>query len=293
MGISNKIATKIRTAAKSEVVPLPQPYEDVGAVVAAAVVRAAASTIGQLKLTSFTTRGKDILGIRQSRSTYASTISVTQRGQNTWSVSLGVQTVSGWVADWQVQIVLEDGPAGVTVTITTPATLTHDGTLVNKSAHSELRDLVLNGLRAGALPRGTAEVAVSKASLASRQLQPVRTSPADRTLRTRLRPDEILAALVLVPFPVADRHAGGVQWRLGEAGVLAGCLAQASIVPDDAARTVVLRCAAQPGGDAVAEALVAARFNALCGAVERAMRRLDPGIERTDERQSADGSLTR
>jgi hypothetical protein len=27
--------------------------------------------------------------------------------------------------------------------------------------------------------------------------------------------------------------------------------------------------------------------------VERAMRRLDPGVERTDERQSADGSLTR
>jgi hypothetical protein len=293
MGISNKIATKIRTAAKTEVVPLPQPYEDVGAVVAAAVIRAAASTIGQLKLTSYTTRGKDILGIRQSRSTYASTISVTQREQNTWSVVLGVQTVSGWAADWQVRIVLEDGPAGVTVTVTTPATLTHDGTLVNKSAHSELRDLVLNGLRAGALPLGTAEVAVSKAGLASRQLEPVCTSTGDRTLRTKLRPDEILAALVLVPFPVADRHAGGVQWRLGEAGVLVGCLAQASIVSDDAARTVHLRCPALPGGDAVVEALIAVRFNALFGAVERAMRRLDPGMERTGEHKLADGSLSR
>src|SRR6202050_5034694 len=113
MGISNKIARKIRTAAKTEVVPLPQPYEDVGAVVAAAVIRAAASTIGQLKLTSYTARGKDILGIRQSRSTYVSTIIVTQRGQNTWSAGIGVQTVSGWAIDWQVQIVLEDGQAGV------------------------------------------------------------------------------------------------------------------------------------------------------------------------------------
>ena len=99
MGISNKIATKVRTAAKTEVAPLPRPYEDVGAVVAAAVIRAAASTIGQLKLTSSTARGKDFLGIRQSRSSFASTVSVTQRGQDTWSVSLGVQTVSGWAED--------------------------------------------------------------------------------------------------------------------------------------------------------------------------------------------------
>jgi hypothetical protein len=293
MGISNKIATKIRTAAKNEIVPLPQPFEDTGAVVAAAVIRAAASTIGQLKLTSYTARGKDILGIRQSRSTYASTVSVTQRGQNTWSVSLGVQTVSGWAADWQVQVVLEDGPAGVSVTVTTPATLTHDGTLVNKLAHSELRDLVLNGLRAGALPLGTAEVAVSKAGLASRELVPACTPTADRMLRTKLRSDEILATLALVPFPVADRHSGRVQWRLGEAGVLAGCLAQATIVSDDAGRTVELRRLAQPGGDAVAEALVAARFNALFGAVERAVRRIDPGMERTGEHQPTDGSLSR
>jgi hypothetical protein len=293
MGISNKIATKVRTAAKTEAVPLPQPYEDVGALVAAAVIRAAAATIGQLKLTSYTARGKDILGIRQSRSTYASTVSVTQRGQYTWSVSLGVQTVSGWAADWQVQIVLEDGPADLTVTITTPATLTHDGTLVNKSAHSELRDLVLNGMRTGVLPLGTAEAAVSKAGLASRELEPARTSTTDRMLRTKLQPDEILAALAHVPFPVADRHPGGVEWRLGEAGVLVGCLAQASILPDNAAQTVELRRPVHPSGDAVAEALIAVRFNALLGAVERVMRRLDPGMERTGEHQPADGSLGR
>jgi hypothetical protein len=283
MGIGNKIATKIRTAAKTEVVPLPRPYEDVGAVVAAAVIRAAASTIGQLKLTSSTARGTDVLGIRQSRSAHVSTVSVTQRGQNTWSVTLGVPTVSGWAADWQVRVVLENGPAGVTASITTPATLTRDGTLVNKSAHGELRDLVLSGLRAGVLPGGAVEVATSKAGLASSQLEPVYTSIAAQTLRTRLQPDEILTTLALVPFPVADRQPGGLRWRLGMAGALAGYLAQASIADDGAARTVELRCPPRPSGSAVTDALVARRGIALFGAVERAMRRLDSGIERTAE----------
>jgi hypothetical protein len=89
MGISNKIATKIRTTAKTEIVPLPQPYQDAGYLVAAAVIRAAASTIGQLRLTSSTARGKDFLGIRESRTAHLSTVSVAQRDQDTWSVTLG------------------------------------------------------------------------------------------------------------------------------------------------------------------------------------------------------------
>jgi hypothetical protein len=283
MGISNKIATKIRTAAKTEVVPLPQPYEDTGAVVAAAVIRAAASIIGQLKLSSSTARGKDILGIRQSRTAHVSTVSVTQRGQDSWFVSLGVQTVSGWALDWQVRVALENGPAGVTASLTTPATLTLDGTLVNKSAHGELRDLVLSGLRAGVLPGGDAEVASSRAGLASRQLAPVCPPIAQRTLRTRLRPDEIGRALALVPFPVADRQPGGLRWRLGATGALAQSLAQASMADDGAARTIELRCWPGPTGAAVADALVAQRGSALFSAVERALRRLDSGIERTDE----------
>jgi hypothetical protein len=78
MGISNKIATKIRTAAKTEVVPLPQPYQAAGYLVAAAVIRAA-STISQLRLTSSTARGKDFLGVRESRTAHLSTVSVSQR----------------------------------------------------------------------------------------------------------------------------------------------------------------------------------------------------------------------
>jgi hypothetical protein len=281
MGLSNKIATKIRTAAKTEVVPLPRPYQDLGVVVAAAVIRAAASTIAPLKLTSSTARGKDILGIRQARSTYTSTISVTQRGQHTWLVSLGVQTVSSWAFDWQVKVVLEDGPAGVSANITTPTTLTLDGTLVNKSAHGELRDLVLTGLGAGRLPGGSAEIAVSQAGLASRPLEPVCVPAAERCLRTKLRSEDILAALALVPFPLEGRHPGGLRWRLGESGALAGYLAAADITPDGATRAVSLRCPAQPSGGAVADALVAVRVNALFSAVERAMRRLDPAVERT------------
>lgn len=291
MGISNKIATKMRTAAKTEVVPLPRPYQDAGAVVAAAVIRAAASTIAQLKLTSSTARGKDILGIRQARSTYTSMISVTQRGQQTWLVSLGVQTVSGWAYDWQVKVALEEGPAGVSASITTPATLTLDGTLVNKSAHGELRDLVLTGLRAGTPPGGSAEVAVSKAGLAGRPLEPAWVPAAERCLQTKLRTEQILAALALVPFPLDKRHPGGLRWRLGESGALAGYLAEADITTDSAARTISLRCLALPSGDAVADALVAVRANALFSAVERALHRLDPSIERATrptERPAAD-----
>lgn len=283
MGISNKIATKMRTAAKAEIVPLPRPYEDVGAAVAAAVIRAAASTIGQLKLTSSTARGKDILGIRQSRSAHVSTISVTQRGQSTWSVTLGVPTVSGWARDWQVKVVLENGATGITANITTPAKLTVDGTLVNKSAHGELRDLVLSGLRAGVLPGGTGEVTVSEAGLASSQPEPLYTSRAQETLRTTLQPDEILAALALVPFPVADRQAGGLSWRLGETGDLAGQLARASIAEDDAARIVELCCSPRLTGAAFSDALAARRGLALFSAVERVIRRLDSGMTHTAE----------
>jgi hypothetical protein len=281
MGISNKLATKIRTAAKTEAVPLPRPYQDVGSLVAAAVIRAATSTIGQLKLTSSTARGRDFMGVRQSSSAHASTVSVSQRGQDAWLVALGVQTVSGWATDWQVRIVLADGPAGVTVNVTTPATLTRDGTLVNKSAHGELRDLVLSGLGAGVLPTGTAEVAVSKAGLAGVPLKPVCIPIAERTLRTRLRPDEIATAIAPVPFPVADRQPGAVSWRLGVAGALAGYFAQATIADDGATRTVELRCSPRPSDSPVTDALVAARGTALFGAVERALGRLDPGIERT------------
>jgi hypothetical protein len=283
VGISNKIATKIRTAPKTEVVPLPRPYLDAGAMVAAAIIRAAASTIGQLKLSSSTARGNDFLGIRQSRTSYVSTVNVSQRGQDTWTVSLGVQTVSSWALDWQVRIELEDGPSGVTASVTTPGTLTVDGTLVNKSAHGELRDLVLSGLRGGALPGGAAEVAVSKAGLAAGQLEPFYASIAAQSLRTTARPDEILAALAFVPFPVADRQPRGLRWRLGFTGAVAGCFAEASILDDGAARTVELRCPPQPTGNPVTDALVARRGTAHFSSVERAIRRIDPAVERTAE----------
>jgi hypothetical protein len=283
VGLSNKIGTKIRTAAKTEVVPLPRPYLDAGALVAGAVLRAAASTIGQLRLTSYTSRGRDFMGIRQAGSSYLSTISVTQQGQGTWSVTLGVQTVSGWAVDWQVKVVLEDGPAGVTASLTTPMMLTLDGTLANKSAHGELRDLVLSGLRAGQLPGGTAEVTVSQAGLAAGQIEPFYAAIAVETLRTRLRPGEVMTALVGVPFPVADRQPGGLRWRLGAAGALAGRFAEARIGDDGAARTVELRCPEQSTGSAVIDVMAAKRGTALFSSVERAVRRLDPDAERTAE----------
>lgn len=283
MGISNKIATKIRTAAKTTIVPLPQPYEDVGSVAAAAIIRAAASTISQLRLTSYTTRGQDFMRIKQSRSTYLSTVEVGQQGQRMWSVSLGVPTVSGWTADWLVRIVLENGPEGITASVTTPATLTNDGTLVNKSAHAELRDLLLSGLRAGQLPGGTAEVAVSRAGLAADQLEPYYASVAGTTLRTKLRPDEIMMALSLIPFSVADRRPGGVRWRLDTVGSLAGRFAAGTITDDGAARVLTLRCVPQPHGNAVIDAMAAKRGVVLFDAVTRAVNRFDPDFERTGE----------
>jgi hypothetical protein len=281
MGLASKVATKVRTAAKTEVVPLPRPYEDAGAVVAAAVIRAAASVIGQLRLTSSTARGTDILGIREAGSAHVSTVSVTQTGQETWLVMLGVPTVSGWSADWQVKIVLSQAPAGVTATLTTPATLTRDGTLVNKSAHGELRDLVLSGLRAGVLPGGSAETAVSAAALASAQLQPVRVAVTPLAFRTGLSPGEVMTALARVPFPLAERQPDALCWRLGTAGALSESTAWASIADDGMARTVKLHCQPQPAGSAVTDALIARRAAALLAAAERALRGADSGIERS------------
>ncbi len=283
MGISNRIATKIRTAAKTETVPLPRPYLDTGAVVAAAIVRAAASTIGQLKLGSSTFRGQDVLGIREARSTYLSTVKVSQRGLVGWSVSLGVLTVSGWTADWMVNVVVEDSPVGATVNVTTPATLTRDGTLVNKSAHGELRDLVLSGLRAGKLPAGTAELAVSKAGLAAEELEPFYALIPAQTLRTKLPVAEVHATLALVPFPVADRQPDRLRWQLGTAGALADRFAHARITDQGDVRTIELECPPQPTGSAVLDGLVARRAGALFQSVQRTIYRLDRDIEITSE----------
>jgi hypothetical protein len=165
MGLTNKIATKVRTKDQVGTVAITGEWNNHGSLIAASIIRGAACALGGTNVTSSAFRGTDVLGINASRSTRASTIWVEQIGFRDWLLSLGVTKFSyGYVFDWQLKFELVDGPTGRTVNVSTPAQSTHDGTLMNKHQFMESRDLVLTGFRVGHAPSLVAEEAISRSS---------------------------------------------------------------------------------------------------------------------------------
>lgn len=286
MGLTNKLATKLRTTAKTEPVGLPTPYEDNGAVVAAAVIRAASATIAQLKLSSSGARGSDFLSMRQTRTAQASILWIHQTGLNQWTIALGAHTAGGWAIDWQLDITIENASTGTTVSITTPTVLTRDGTLVNKAAHAELRDLILTGLKAGRLPRDTAETTISEQGLASPALAPIQLiasgSTQTETIRTSLTSSQITAILDRLPYPSTGQGSQTRTWQLGTSGDQATRTVELSIADDGQHRTLTARYVVTPSGRHVSDALGAARANGLIGLLWHRIEEHDPAATKDE-----------
>ncbi len=233
MGLSNKLATKIRTAGKSIPVSLPGHWDDNGMLIASAIVRGGAAVIGQLKLTSSGARGKDFLGIREARTKAPSTVWVEQLGLKEWCVSLGQATVAGPALDWQVRLKFSASATGDMAELTTPAMATRDGTLVNKRAHGELRDLLVTGLAQGRAPASGAERAVSDGGLSALTLPPFARIDTAKLLSavigTRLSGADLVGCLRLVPYAVLAADEDSIGWRLGEGEAMSGQIVTAVI----------------------------------------------------------------
>jgi len=207
MGLINKLATKMRTKARTSPVNVQGPWENNGELIAAAAVRAAACSLGQMGLLSSSHRGNDFLGIKSARSRSRSTVWVEQASPSVWSIALGRAGHSYTKAlDWMLRFEVTKGESDYEVEVTTPAVATKDGTQVHKDQYSEIRDLVLTGLASGQWPNVASENAVSAAGckIPTPKLTGFRegVESEPRFFETSLTTEEIVSKLSLLPFQV-------------------------------------------------------------------------------------------
>jgi hypothetical protein len=152
MGLIAKYRTKARTAAAQYPTNLSTDWAGSGMPHMAAIVRTAACSVaerGDLRSSGF--RGRDTLGIGSAMRSGESTIWVEQAGFVDWTLALGLETVKGPALDWALNFHAIRGPR-VSVSITTPAVLTRDGSQIHKHEYLEARELVVAGLTASAPP---------------------------------------------------------------------------------------------------------------------------------------------
>jgi len=225
MGLTNKLATKIRTKDQVGAVGVRGDWASYGSIVAAAIVRGAACALASTNVSSTAFRGNDFLGINATKGTSASRIWVEQNGLDQWLFSLGVTKVSyGHVFDWQLQFDVVEGPTGRSVKVSTPAQSTHDGTLMNKHQFMETRELVLTGLGLGKAPNLSVEEALTRSSqryVAWPLLELlVGVEHLDLTIRTTLTALEIDERLNGLPSRVVDRGIDLRTVKVGAAGQL-------------------------------------------------------------------------
>jgi hypothetical protein len=163
VGLIEKGITRHRTREQTSSVAVTDPWDQHGVLTTAAIVRAAACTLAQKKLSSSAFRGRDAFGINSSRSSSASSVWVEQVSSHKWTISLGVSIHSYRRAlDWQLIFAITDEPAGNrSVTVSTGAVLTKDGSQIHKNEFSETRDLVLTGLALGRAPSLAPEEAIT------------------------------------------------------------------------------------------------------------------------------------
>lgn len=241
MGLTNKLATKVRTRDRTELTNLPDPWDEVGARMADAAVRAAVVTIGGLRLNSSAFRGSDFLGINSGRSNARSIVWFEREDSRTWNVALGQQTVKGIAYDWKATFKIVDGPQGRECNISTPAVATKDGTLMNKDAYGEVRDLILEGFRLGRAPSASAEAAASGAGLAVHAKSPLQREIRAMAITTAASAEAIRASLERLPFP-QTHTVDGLVWSLGTPSVDAtGACAEAAIRDERTQRVVTIQ----------------------------------------------------
>jgi hypothetical protein len=152
MGLIAKQKTKSRTAATQHSANLSTDWAGQGMPHMAAIVRTAACSVAQRQnLRSSGFRGRDTLGIGSAMRSGGSTIWVEQAGFDDWAIGLGLETVKGRALDWGLKFHTSRSQE-VSVSITTPAVLTRDGSQVHKDEYLEARELVVAGLTAATPP---------------------------------------------------------------------------------------------------------------------------------------------
>jgi hypothetical protein len=286
MGLSNRLATKVRTSAKTIPVNIPQPWEEIGELAAASVIRAAACTLAQTKLTSSGFRGNDFLGINTSRSSGNSVWWIEQGDDTSWTVSLGQATVAGRAYDWQLHCSFAASAAGHTLEFTTPAVATKDGTQLNKGAYGELRSLITTGLSDPLRISGEAETEVSQQGTSLRRIDASSRRAADHpsTLQfsTVATAAELTALAGRVPFLLARRDdAVSWVWALGWSGNLASQHARLTLVEPLPLSSPVpvaleLTCELALTGHVNTDVIASQRAAALGDVILTLLRQLDP-----------------
>jgi len=208
MGLANKLATKVRTKARSAPVVISGPWPTYGQYVAAAIMRAVAATLGSEHLRSSAFRGRDVWGMHYNSSSGDSIVWLDQSSPIKFSIGIGQRAINyGRVLDWQLDFTFSDGPEGRYVDVITPAVSTTNGTQIHKDQYSEIRDLVLTGLSTGTMPNPNAELAASQAGLQVTSA-PVANMVANASRRrtiidTALTPPQVHERVSMLPFPEA------------------------------------------------------------------------------------------
>ncbi len=242
MGLISKQRTKARTAPAVHVTSLSGRWMTEGMPHMAAIVRAAASSLaGGKELKSSGFRGHDTLGISSAMRSGGSTIWVEQKTFVSWAIGLGLNTIQGPAYDWHLELRASTADDGtVSVAATTPHVLTKDGAQVHKNEYLEVRELVIAGLAAPAMPRPNPETAVNARGLsflpAPFAEQPLAPYDGTFALATKSSPTEVRECLETLHFSRLQVSAGGARWAIGLRDTPALSWAELTIEPhaDDA-----------------------------------------------------------
>jgi hypothetical protein len=296
MGLTNKIATKIRTKDHLEAIAIGGDWDKDGALIAAAIVRGAVCALGSSNVTSSAFRGRDVLGINATRSTRASTIWYEQSGSMRWSISLGTTKFSYQrVLDWQLQFDIMESPTGRQVNVSTPAQSTHDGTLMNKNHFMESRDLVLTGFRLGRSPNvgGEEQLFLKSKKFNTSTVVELnegveRQSIVIRTILSLPRLNEVLDAL---PSPTIEKSEIERRVRVGASGPSVDQFVQIALSDGGEFRQVRVKFDIAPCGPVEANIVNVKHAVFLAETVNKLIDLADPGSENAkDERPGGEQS---
>ena len=290
MGLTEKLATKMRTRPDLVPIRVQGPWENNGELIAAAVIRGVSIALSQQGLTSSRFRGYDTLGIVSTLSASSSHVWFEQTGTDRWDITLGAETANyGKAIDWTLRFRAQSDPDGYKMEITTPAVLTKSGSQVNKHSYSEARDLVATGLARGSGPDPSVEHSATQKSARFRPkvVPGVREDAGSGTwyVRTRLSIEEIEPRLRLLPYDVVGPSGLERQIRVGLADDPKPRLVMLRIDDDGVQRTIGVRYSLEVGDDVIYDTCAVKLAAGLPAALLRLIVPLDP--EATFERGEA------
>jgi hypothetical protein len=272
----SRARTTARTAEKRVVIRPGEGYEGAPSTGTDAVIRHAAAHIGGVPRSSTVLRGHTcvlvaVLGLGE----VASDFWFERTGRTGWTLTLGADTTSGVVIDWQVRCAEVPDPAGTALSVVTTQALTTDGALVKGDVHDGLRQLIGDGVAGLGGRDPAAGAAVTRAGYDTPTRQLCGPTPAvfsdDFAVRTPLSVEAALQRLRLVQAPRADLGNDGMALRLGIVGQ-PGAHAVLTVVDLGPEREVVGHVAFAESGSVVADAVAYRRSTELARSVCDVMR---------------------